>query len=274
MIHFTEDCLLGIEMIDDDHRHLFELLYEADELLGQKYCFDQYDRIKSVLTELKQYSDEHFAREEAYMESIHDSELLKQRLQHNLFRDKINSLDFSSYNEDEEQAVLLEELVQFLARWLYHHIISSDTLIGKMNQLDSWLLQENPCEFRKEYWTGIEFVDYQHKRLFEIVDEANQLIQKFDKEDCVDEFLCIISELMDYTKFHFKAEEEYMESIQYEGLEAQKRAHSAFIQHIGKISKNEIQANGKEQVEELVEYLLSWLINHILRLDKMIPELK
>ena len=54
MFQFTDDCLIGIHALDDDHRYLFELINRVMELL----------------------------KEEEYMEQIRDPELLKQRAQH------------------------------------------------------------------------------------------------------------------------------------------------------------------------------------------------
>lgn len=34
---------------------------------------------------------------------------------------------------------------------------------------------------------------------------------------------------------------------------------------------NKVEGNPQRYLEELVEYLLGWLVNHILNLDKKIP---
>ena len=62
-----------------------------------------------------------------------------------------------------------------------------------------------------------------------------------------------------------------MEGIQYEGLSAQKRAHEAFVDKLENISLDQIDANPQENLQELLEFLLGWLINHILYTDKKIP---
>jgi hemerythrin len=87
----------------------------------------------------------------------------------------------------------------------------------------------------------------------------------------IDELMAIFAELKTYTEYHFSDEEEYMESIHYEGLEAQKRAHSAFISKIADIRKEDVENNPQEYMQSMVEYLLGWLINHILYTDKKIP---
>lgn len=63
-----------------------------------------------------------------------------------------------------------------------------------------------------------------------------------------------------------------MESINYSGLEAQKRAHAAFIEKIECINEEEIDKNPHEYLESMMEFLLGWLINHILYTDKKIAE--
>ena len=52
----------------------------------------------------------------------------------------------------------------------------------------------------------------------------------------------------------------------------QKRAHEAFVDKIKKIDLREIDDNQEEYLEELIDYLLKWLSNHILKMDKKIPQ--
>lgn len=271
MFIFTDDCLTGIEQIDEEHRFLFELLNKAYQLAATDYHSDYYQQIKEILTELDRYAEEHFAHEEAYMTQIRDPELILQRTQHAFFRDKILDFEFANIDDMEDQQRVLTELVNFLAKWLYRHILSSDIMIGKLPPLEEWMIRENPCEFTEEYLTGIELIDKEHETLFHIVDRANQLIKSLDASSGYDKIMEILEELRDYTKEHFSDEEEYMESIHYEGLGAQKRAHEAFIDKLENISLSEVEDNPEEYLQELLEFLLGWLINHILYVDKKIP---
>lgn len=271
MFEFTDDCLTGIEQIDEEHRFLFELLNKAYQLVAADYHSDYYQQIKEILTELNRYAEEHFAHEEAYMAQIRDPELILQRTQHAFFRDKVLDFDLTNIDNEEDQQRVLSELVGFLAKWLYRHILSSDIMIGKLPPLEEWMIRENPCEFTEEYLTGIEMVDKEHEILFRIVDRASHLIKSFDASSGYDKITEILDELKDYTKEHFSDEEEYMERIHYEGLSAQKRAHEAFIDKLENINLNEVEDNPEEYLQELLEFLLGWLINHILYTDKKIP---
>ena len=68
MYTFTEDCRLGIEEIDKEHEELFRLINEAQELLDQKMASEKI--VANIVDHLGRYAREHFAHEEAYMESI------------------------------------------------------------------------------------------------------------------------------------------------------------------------------------------------------------
>lgn len=268
---FTQDCITGIETIDNEHRNLFALLSKAYNLACTDYHSDYYQELKNMLEELDEYAETHFAHEEEYMVQIRDPELIRQRTQHAFFRDKIREYEFTNIDDENEQQRVLTELVKFLAKWLYRHILSSDILIGKLPPLEEWMVRENPCEFTDEYLTGIELVDAEHKELFRIVDKANQLVKNFDNLSGYDSIIQILNELKDYTKEHFADEEEYMGGIKYEGLSAQKRAHEAFIDKLENINLDQIEENPQEYLQELLEFLLGWLINHILHTDKLIP---
>ncbi|MDE7184346.1 MAG: hemerythrin family protein [Lachnospiraceae bacterium] len=268
---FTQDCITGIDTIDDEHRNLFALLSKAYILACTEYHSDYYQELKNILEELDEYAEIHFTHEEEYMTQIRDPELIRQRAQHAYFRDKIREYEFVNIDDESEQQRVLTELVRFLAKWLYRHILSSDILIGKLPPLEEWMIRENPCEFTDDYLTGIALVDAEHKELFRIVDKANQLVKSFDELSGYDNIIEILNELKEYTKEHFADEEEYMESIHYDGLSAQKRAHEAFIDKLENIGLDQIDANPQEYLQELLEFLLGWLINHILYTDKKIP---
>lgn len=271
MFQFTDDCLIGIHALDDDHRYLFELINRVMELLKEEPTDEQRTQINAILDKLTAYADHHFIKEEKYMEQIRDPELLKQRAQHDFFRQKVAEMQQTYKNADFNQTQLLTDLMNFLAKWLYRHILGSDIMIGKMPATDEWLLRDNPCEFTDEFRTGIELIDSEHQELFHIIERANSLVKAF-VADSYDEIMGILEELKNYTKSHFADEEEYMESIHYEGLEAQKRAHAAFIERLEEIDPQEIDENPQEYLNELLEFLLNWLINHILYSDKKIPD--
>ncbi len=272
MYQFTEDCLTGIEQIDKEHEKLFELINQTMKLLNNELLEDKYHQIIGVLEELRNYTDTHFANEEAYMAAINDPELERQKKQHMAFREKINMLGFTNIDELENQQEALDDLLKYLVRWLYQHILSSDILIGKMPAMEEWKKQDNPCVFSEKYMTGIPLVDGEHETLFEIIGEANDLVKAELLHDKYDEIVGILEKLKNYTKEHFQDEEELMESIQYPGIKAQKMAHKAFVLKLEEIDLDQVDQNQQAYLEELMEFLFGWLSNHILKSDKLIAE--
>ena len=177
MYTFTKDCLIGIEAIDKEHEQLFKMINDAAKMLNDGQV--SVPAVKNVVNHLKDYAAEHFAHEEAYMEKIGDPELARQKKEHASFAAKVAGVDFDSMT-DEEAVKELTELVKFLAKWLYHHILGSDIMIGKM-------ISEKPAgagdnqkksmfEFTDEYKTDIDFVDDEHKKLFEIIERTYDVI--------------------------------------------------------------------------------------------------
>lgn len=88
-------------------------------------------------------------------------------------------------------------------------------MIGKISAAEA-----DPFAFTERYKTGIELIDDEHSRLFEIIREANELINAELLHDKYDEIVRLLEELKNYTEFHFSDEERLMESIQYPGLAA------------------------------------------------------
>lgn len=264
MYQFTEDCKVGIKKIDDEHAKLFELINQTMEMV--KNGGNSYTMAKDLLAQLEEYAMTHFAHEESYMEQIHDKELERQKKEHALFKDRINSYQIDGLSEEDSEKVM-KELLAFMAKWLYHHILGSDIMIGKFTDKSA----EDAFTFTDAYRTGIKFVDEEHKKLFDIIRETNDVIHAELLHDKYDAIINILNELKEYTVIHFSDEEKYMESISYEGLELQRIAHNAFVDRLNEIDLNDMDDNQSEYLDDLIEFLLGWLINHIQKMDKKIP---
>ena len=130
MYEFTKDCMINIEQIDNEHRQLFQVINESIELINK--TDDVMPLCNNLLKSLKDYSLNHFAHEEAYMEEINDPELSLQKKEHAAFAEKINNFKLDTSSKENAKKSL-NELLTYLVRWLYHHILSSDMMIGKMS---------------------------------------------------------------------------------------------------------------------------------------------
>ena len=127
-------------------------------------------------------------------------------------------------------------------------------------------------EMKPEYFTGIDTIDQEHAKLFSIANEAYDLLINQFIPDKYDYIIEVLQELKDYTRYHFKHEEEYMLSIGYKRLFSQKVEHADFIEKLETFDISAIDANQRETLLELMEFLSEWLVNHILKKDKLIAE--
>ncbi|WP_090087571.1 bacteriohemerythrin [Clostridium uliginosum] len=127
-------------------------------------------------------------------------------------------------------------------------------------------------EMKEEYKTGIEFIDEQHKMLFDIADRTYMLLKNEYTLDKYDKVVALIEELQDYTAFHFKAEEAYMESINYKKMFTQKIEHEAFIKKLNDVDLKSIDENQDDYIISILQFLNDWLTEHIFKNDKLIGE--
>ena len=80
-------------------------------------------------------------------------------------------------------------------------------------------------EFKEEFRTGIENIDLEHAKLFEIANKAYETLMDDFIPDKYDYIVDILNELKEYAATHFRNEEEYMISINYKKLFSQKAMH-------------------------------------------------
>lgn len=264
---FTDDCLIGVEEIDEEHRGLFRLIGELHDMLEEDFGADKYDEICDTVEQLKRYTVEHFKHEEDYMEKIGHPELEQQRQQHAQFCEKINEMDIRSGESD--QHALLTDMLTYLVKWLYRHIIGSDLLIGKLVTVDEWKQKENYI-FTDKYITGIELIDEEHKELFRQIEAIQQIVEKDNTSGKFGKIAEALKSLRSYIQHHFEDEEDYMKRIGYEGLEVQQLAHDVFSTRLELMNLGEIGKAHEKDVEEFIEFLTEWLITHIVQMDKNI----
>lgn len=271
IFELTKDYITGIKLIDGEHAKLFHIINETSSALDS----DEWDiqvLATNLLQELSEYAATHFLHEEQYMEGIRDPELPLQKLEHAAFIRHIQSFSIEGDIKVED----LNDLIQFLVHWLFRHILHSDGMIGKVPpKEENTGKEENPFAFTEKYMTDIAFVDEEHKKLFDIINQANNLAQDdqiSDNLDKYDEIIDILGSLKEYTEKHFTHEEEYMREIGYPDLSAQMKAHKTFINKMASVDYNELEFmdDQREFLLDLIDYLLYWLSTHIMNMDKKI----
>ena len=127
MIKWEDDYCVGVQSIDDQHKKLFEIANRIYDLLKNELIFDKYSKILEIVEELKSYTIYHFKSEEDYMNSIKYKRFFSQKVAHNDFVAKMESIDTDKIDNGQNEYLL--GILDFVSEWLVEHIIKEDKLI-------------------------------------------------------------------------------------------------------------------------------------------------
>ncbi len=115
-------------------------------------------------------------------------------------------------------------------------------------------------EFTDEYKTHLDTIDYEHQKLFRMINEIISA-SKLDPEQARLLIEINLDELIKYTVYHFRTEEDLMIEHKDPNYESHKKAHDALkakaIEYKKKFDNNE------DILTQLVTFLQDWLIGHI-----------
>ncbi|WP_157154525.1 bacteriohemerythrin [Brachyspira murdochii] len=131
-------------------------------------------------------------------------------------------------------------------------------------------------KWETKFQTGYKRIDDQHKELVNIINDLYEtgVVGDLSNEYVRRSFNAIIKRTIDYATYHFSYEEKIMKAINYSIARDHISKHRSFsIKVVEEVNKYE---NGDNLViEDFIDFLKNWLINHIIVEDKkFIYELK
>lgn len=126
--------------------------------------------------------------------------------------------------------------------------------------------------WKKEFELGIRSIDEQHKELLNIGNRVYHLLheEEVDYEHLRDDFETLIGELRDYTKYHFRTEEDLFLKYQYTGIVEHIQEHRVFIDYLDEIDIGD--SIERSDLENLLNKLVNWVFNHIITTDYLYKE--
>lgn len=124
MFTWKDEYETGVPIIDEQHKHLFEIGNNAFELLNNTLTIDKYDKIIHVIEELRDYAVFHFKYEEEYMLSINYKKFLSHKVEHDEFIKRVDEVDLTLIDESQNEYIL--SLLQFVYKWISEHILVKD----------------------------------------------------------------------------------------------------------------------------------------------------
>lgn len=119
-------------------------------------------------------------------------------------------------------------------------------------------------EWGEHLSVGIKVFDQEHKELVALVNKLNQALKAGSAKKTMED---ILQSLVNYTKIHFKHEEDYMVLYDYPEYQKHKQEHEALTNQVLDFL-NRYQAGKASFSLELMNFLKDWLTKHILGSDK------
>ena len=119
-ICWKEEYSVGVEKIDRQHRHLFEII---NKLIDRSGSSGDSGQVRETLTEMLNYAKEHFTDEEELMQEYGYPEIESHKEHHIYFFKTTAELSINALNN---QSMVSREIVEFLKLWWTLHILKVD----------------------------------------------------------------------------------------------------------------------------------------------------
>lgn len=178
-------------------------------------------------------------------------------VQHNIFQLLESAREMEKQATDaHESSARLTTLGGEIQSLVERYLLEPDTVKERART------QPRLIEWRPEFDVGVEEVNRQHQRLISIANELHRLSLRDDDEYGIKR---VIGALANYTRTHFRYEELLLERHGYGDLVEHKRKHAKLIADVLNFGKR--VERGEPVVDELLEFVKNWLVNHILKSD-------
>ena len=117
---------------------------------------------------------------------------------------------------------------------------------------------------------GVDLIDEQHKML---IQRLNDISVAIEMSHGVEKIVKTLDFMVDYTNFHFSAEEKHMAKYDYPGLDYQKKQHEEFKASLKQIIQDFEEEGATQALAASINvFLFNWLINHIKGVDHKFGE--
>ncbi len=162
-------------------------------------------------------------------------------------------------------ALLVAAILTFIALGLTHPVpwilvvaTIATPLISNLSEGSEYV------KWKEQYSVGIQAIDEEHKKLLYLVNQFLTASNYYTGKDFEKQAL---DELVDYTRYHFKHEEDMLTEHGYPGLVAHQAEHREMIAKVEQVLED-YKTQGHVVLEDTANYLKEWLINHISGTDK------
>jgi hemerythrin-like metal-binding protein len=131
-----------------------------------------------------------------------------------------------------------------------------------------FLLQEKDMaanySWKEEYNTDVKFIDEQHQYFLNIMKDLQECLES---GVCRDSASRIFFSLVHYAEHYLIQEEMYFKDSVLPSIKEHKERHAAFIRRVIQF-KTDYEQDIEHTCQTMMEYLVDWFDNHILKYDK------
>ena len=129
-------------------------------------------------------------------------------------------------------------------------------------------IEQFVISWSEDYELGNDFVDSQHKRLFELVNNIGNYCNEGRDINTLSETLDF---LLQYTVQHFSDEEALQLKYNFPEYEYHKKLHEEFeATVIEKVTEFKTKGSTRDLKNTVNDFVITWLVNHILKEDMKI----
>lgn len=118
----------------------------------------------------------------------------------------------------------------------------------------------------------IKDVDEQHKELFRIGRDIEQLIMIRCIGVKTEQLLKIVGDLRDYTAYHFYEEERLMKLANYSKLDEHTKEHAVFRNEVLNIDMPQLSKNPCKELKKIKNMIQDHVFVHMMEKDKVMAE--
>lgn len=122
-------------------------------------------------------------------------------------------------------------------------------------------------DFSKEILLNIEEIDRQHEKWIELYNEMYRVMIDDQIQDRQSEIELLVKEMYEYTKEHFKFEEEILRKISYPNAVTHRSSHKQMDDTIYKYYRSVLD-NNFVSGRSVFALLKVWITDHILKDDR------
>lgn len=119
-ILWNENFSVNIKILDEQHQRLFEIV---NRLIETSDAVVSSEIISDTLTEMTEYAQYHFSKEEQYMHEYGYPEYQSHKKEHNEFKRKAAELCLDTM---QKKTTIPIEILVYLKGWLVNHVLKSD----------------------------------------------------------------------------------------------------------------------------------------------------